>query len=492
MSILNQFMFVFETEGGETVLKDIRRMDAASEKLEGTADKTSKSIAKTGQETQAAGKRAQTTANQFTLLKKEVAGAVAPLLALGVVLHQTLNFAAQGEQLLFMAKSANMAADAFQKLAIANERYGGSREGAAGMMAGLAGQVQALKFGQPAPLQDAAVMYGLNLQGRNGGLAEGNELLHNVAAAMERLDAGAQLDLGRRIGLDEATIRLLQEGVAAFDAELARAANRQVFTPEDLQRARDMERAWRDFKLSVQSVWAEISRWLLPALQNVTEAATAGMDYISEHGDAIKAGLLVITGVLAGAALNSIVALTAATWAWLAPILAVMLPILAIGAALVLLYDDFMTFAEGGQSALEPLWNLLVEIGRYLADDFVNDLKSVWEWLTAWLNPIKLARALLGRLWDAIPEWVKVLVRPDTADDGTVSRGADILAQADQNPLAAVAAGSVGDTINRTSSQNNSYQLTVNGSQNPARDGAQLLGAARSDAFESMVSGQEA
>ena len=110
-SVLNTFMLVFETDGDEVAVKKIEKLDKAGQKLVKTTDNTSKS--------------AKTAAAEFKHLSRSLAAAIAPAVALGTVLSKTLNFAMQGEQLLFMAKSANMAAAEFLKLAIASQRFGG-------------------------------------------------------------------------------------------------------------------------------------------------------------------------------------------------------------------------------------------------------------------------------------------------------------------------------------------------------------------------------
>ena len=447
---LNTFMLVFETDGDKATVKKLEKIDAAAEKLAKTNNETAKS--------------AKTAAGEFKQMTRALAGAIAPAMVLGSVLSKTLNFAMQGEQLLFMAKSANMAADEFQKLAIASQRFGGSREGAVGMMAGLASQIQALRLGQSAPLQDAAMFYGLNLQGRDGGLATGNELLRNVAATMERLDTAAQLDLGRRIGLDEATIRILQQGVAAFDEELARAEKRSIFTADDLKRAQEFEITMRDLQLSLQGLWAEIARWLLPAVQNLTEYATQAFDYLTDHSDAVKAALTGITVVMSALAVASLVA--AGPWAlWVAGITAV------IG-LIALLYEDWKVFCEGGASALTPLWkgvHWLGETLKGLMGIIEGVIKGVSKALSL-LNPLNASKFF-----------------------NSFKGGISQIKNADMNPLASLQNGFISNTSNFDSSKiSNMYNLTVNGVQNPVQGGADLLNTARNEDFLILTTNQEA
>lgn len=480
MSVLNTFMLAFETDGEDVVLKTISKIDAEGKKL----NKTQK---ETGESAEKSGKQAKGAAQQFMAMKSAIAGAIAPLMALGVVLNRTLDFAQKGEQLLFMANAANMAANEFQKLAIANTRFGGSSEGAAGTMAGLASQIQALRFGESAPLQDAAVKYGLNLQGANGGLAEGTELLRNIARTMEALDLGAQLDLGRRIGLDEVTIRMLQRGVAAFDEELARAEKRKIFTEEDIKRAHELQKSWRDMQQSMQGLWAEIARFVLPIVQQFIDSSIAGFEYWQQHAEAVKAGLVVISAIMAVIAVASLAAF--APWLGTAAFIG------GIAAAVVLLYEDMMTFFAGGESALAPFWQKLVDFGLFWQDlpDWVKEAASAISGLIKPLETVKEAFSFISAAMSKVGGFVGWLVgsRYNADLDYMVKADAAIRA-ANNNPMAGVQAGSISNTTNRNdNSTTNSYQLTVNGSSNPARDGAILLDQARGEGFYNLASGQE-
>ncbi|MBR2392572.1 MAG: hypothetical protein IKA93_03245 [Elusimicrobiaceae bacterium] len=489
MSVLNTFSLVFETDGEETTLKSISKIDEAGKKLNKTNKQTADTMDKNA-------KGAKTAIQQFQALKTAAAGVIAPLLSLGVVLNRTLDFAAKGEQLLFMANAANMAANEFQKLAIANTRFGGSKEGAAGTMAGLASQIQALKFGESAPLQDAAVKYGLSLMGTNGSLAEGSELLRNIARTMEQLDTGAQLDLGRRIGLDEATIRILQRGVAAFDEELAEAEKRKIFTDEDLKRAQEFEMAVRDLKLSLQGVWAEIARWILPALKSFTNGIDSAFSYMREHADAVKATLVIISAIMAGIAVASLAAF--APWLGTAAVIA------AISAAVVLLYEDFKTFSKGGESALEPLWKSLGEFKNLWKDmpplikDAVKALADlniplkimVWQLKTAafFLKIIKKVMEGLGSFGGFLTG--KLLHLNSVGHQMKVAN--DAIEAYENNPLKGIMPNLLPNIWNRNDNRtNNSFVLTVNGSQTPAKDGMALLDHARGTDFANLETGQE-
>lgn len=482
MSVLNTFALVFETEGDKDTLKTLSEIEKSGQKLNKTSQKTADTMGKSA-------KGAKTAAQQMQALKTAAAGVIAPLLSLGVVLNRTLDFAAKGEQLLFMANAANMAANEFQKLAIANTRFGGNKEGAAGTMAGLASQIQALKFGESAPLQDAAIKYGLSLMGASGRLAEGNELLRNVARTMEKLDVGAQLDLGRRIGLDEATIRLLQRGVAAFDAEMAEAEKRKIFTEEDLKRAQEFEMAVRDLKLSLQGVWAEIARWILPAVRSLAEGVDTALSYMREHAEALKPALVIISAIMAGIAVSSLAAF--APWLGTAALIA------GVSAALILLYEDFMVFAKGGESALEPLWQKLVEFGVFWQDmpGWLKESLSLFLQMVSPLEKIKDLFTTIQWLMEKIGSGAGWLVGKVSNAFGPGAQ-VQVMERArllnENNPLAGIAPNLLPNVWNRNDNRtNNNFVLTVNGSQTPAKDGMTLLDHARGNDFANLETGQE-
>lgn len=478
-SPLEAFVLTFALEGDEIVAKGLARLTGDADKLAKALGGSDKALSSTETGAKKTGKAVKVTAENFMQLTRKVVVAAAPLLALGVVLHQTLNFARQGEELLFMAQSANTAAGSFQRLANATRMFGGTPQSTAGILAGLNAQIQNMRFGEGSAIQEASIRYGFRLHGENG-LATPEELLENVARRFETLDTASQLDLGRMIGLDEPTIRLLQGGVKSLRQELELAAKYTVFSGKDLENARRFERTLREVKMGFTALWAEIARALLPALQYVGENIIKIIDYFRRHADFIKGALGAVSAVLTAIAIKALVAF--------APFYGAVAVIGALAAAIALLYDDFMTFANGGESALSPLWRMLVNFGKWWQDlpGWIQDALSA---LKEFLNPL----SAVTRVLDAFGK-VKDIFSGEKRDAETSNGESEInprqksihplsfarnpiagmieaqrvLSQAESHPLNSVGKGDISNTVNNSSRnvtvENN---ITVNGSANP-------------------------
>ena len=338
MAITDTFALVFETNGTEAVVKEFKRVKDASDAAAKSADQNTKAT--------------QKAENGFIGLKNSVLKAIAPLAAFGVIVNRTLNFAQQGENLLFMANSAGVAAESFNALAMAAERIGGSRGGMAASLGSLNSSLLGIRRGEENGLTQAAMYYGVKFYGPNG-VATPEEMLENIARAMEGRTVAEQMDMGRMMGLDDGTIRLLQRGVKGLRQEMALAQKYNPFDEKALKNIQEFKYSLRELKAAFTMVAGQFLRDLIPHMQRWAEIGKDAFDWLIDHADVVK---LALAGI--GAAL-----------------LIYFGPLYALGGLLVLLADDFATFARGGQSALEPLWKMVMDIwealkgiGAFLSD----------------------------------------------------------------------------------------------------------------------------
>lgn len=338
MAITDTFSLVFETDGTEAVVKEFKRMQDASDSAAKSADKNTQSV--------------QKSEKGFIGLKNGILKAIAPLAAFGVIINRTVNFARQGEDLLFMANSAGVAAESFNALALAAERIGGSRAGMAGSLGSLSSALQGIRRGEENGLTQAAMYYGVQFAGPDG-LATPEQMLENIARAMEGRTVAEQMDMGRMLGLDEGTIRLLQRGVEGLRKEMALAQKYNPFDEKTLERIQKFQYSLRELKAAFTMVAGQFLRDLIPHFERWAEIGKDAFDWMIEHADAVKLALAGIGLAILGA----------------------MGPLYLLGGLLVLLVDDFATFARGGESALEPLWKVVMAIK--------DGLVSIGDWIDA-------------------------------------------------------------------------------------------------------------
>lgn len=450
---LQAFVLSFALEGDKIVSKGLKRLTKDSGELQ-------TSLERTGQTVDNAGNEAKKSAKNFMLLASKVAAVAGPLL----VLKNAFNFAAQGEGILFMAQSANTAADSFQRLANASKMFGGTPESTAGVLRGLNTQIQNMKFGQGSAVQEAAIRYGVSLHGANG-LASPEELLENIARRMETLAPTAQWDLGRMAGLDDATIRILQGGVAGLREEMELASKYTVFSKEDLENARRFERTVREVKMAFEALWGEVSRALLPVLQEVGEIGIKVINYFRQHADFVKGLLLSIAAILGVIAIKSVIAF--------APFYAAVAVVAALAAGFALLYDDFMTWAQGGSSALGPMWEVLSNIAE-LFKNLPDWIKAAWEELKNW-NPFSLGKKAAGALIDFAKDKTMDLFQNGNSLPPGLLKGKEFLKMADLNPFSALTPGTItGQMLNQNKNVNVENNFTINGAESPMETAAQV------------------
>lgn len=386
MAITDTFSLVFETDGAEAMVKEFRRMQDASDAVAKSADKNTQSV--------------QKAEKGFIGLKNGVLKAIAPLAAFGVIINRTVNFAQQGENLLFMANSAGVAAESFNALALAAERIGGSRAGMAGSLGSLSSSLMGIRRGEENGLTQAAMYYGVQFAGPDG-LATPEQMLENIARAMEGRTVAEQMDMGRMLGLDEGTIRLLQRGVEGLRKEMALAQKYNPFDEKTLERIQKFQYSLRELKAAFTMVAGQFLRDLIPHFERWAEIGKDAFDWMIEHADAVKLALYGIG--------------LAILWAFG--------PLYLLGGLLVLLADDFATFARGGESALEPLWKIISKIvdGVKTLNSLLNKPKEnpITEGLRqtakSVFNPLGYAKEKIGEAGERIPQILANMRKADWA-----------------------------------------------------------------------------
>lgn len=118
----------------------------------------------------------------------------------------------------------------------------------------------------------------------------------------------------------------------------------------ELQVSRDLGKNRALLGQHWESMKTMMGNILMPLFLKVSEVLLGLFDYLQAHQREVKA---VFTGLafIVGAVLTPVLIKAAiAAAAFLAPILLAAIPVIALGAAFGLLYDDYQTWAEGGKS----------------------------------------------------------------------------------------------------------------------------------------------
>lgn len=434
--ILDELIYMFRAKGAKEVASETKTVSKEMSEAEKEAKKLERQTAE---------------------LTKKFVAMLAPMLLLRQAFKVTTDMAKMGNDFRLMAQSAGVSVEAVMTLGNALKAYGGDAASASAVMGGLNQSLQDLRMGKGGALQDAALLYGLDIRGSGEqGLATADEMLVNIAKRMESLNAQQQIDLGHRLGLDPSTIMLLQGGVKGLMTDMDKARKSNPFDKEAIENAKKFALATIKMNQAFDQVKQVLSSLLLPVFEAVAKALTWIADLMKEN----KA---VAVGVFAAIATAAVLA-SIPMWSLAAAVLGVTWPIIALGAALTaavglfsaglyLVIEDFVTFLQGGESAV---------------GDLVNDFKWLWEqiktfgnfiadfWSTVWDGILDKFNSIWGKLIEKFKAIKKFFgFGKDTADAGVTA------IESTKTPLASMTSSSIQNSA--TNNNSNANNVSVQG-----------------------------
>ena len=473
MSIDAVFGFLFQSTGAKETkksLSDINKEMKALEERNGSLTKEElKQYEALKKQKQATDQLKQSNND----LAKSVAGMISSYVGFKKILSEITGFAKGGEDLALMAQQAGVSAEMLEKYGIALQNYGGSLSSASATLSSLGQQLNDLKFGKGGAIQEAAIRYGISVSGSNGGIATPEEMLFNIAKRMESLGTQQQLDLGKNLGLDPATLSMVQGGVKGLREELEKASKLTIYSKEDIETSRKFQQSLRSLTQAIDKVWAVVGRALLPVLTSVADVVTKIFNYLAEHKGFVLGFLSAIAVALGIIAVQSIIA-TAPFWL-------MVLAIAAVGAAIGLLVDDFVTFWEGGDSCIgwiidrfADLWLAIFELGDKIGAFFkkvwqgvADTFTGIWDGIVA---RITAAFDWIVEKWRKVKSWIPFM----GDDEANIVETGHAALESTNNPLSTMS------TSNFNTSTNNSSvkidQVVVNTRATDARGIASSIG----------------
>lgn len=290
--------------------------------------------------------------------------------------------------------------DAFGKAA---EAMGGDAQGARDSLTDMAEAMGEALADKESGRAEAFKKLGINIADANGKAKDGLTGILDLAKAVEGMSKSEAIFKIKELGItDNRTVEMVLKGRQELERMLKVQKQQGVVTKESAENARKLTEAMGALKGSLASTGAGFMDAIIPALTSVIEWLTKGVSWMGENKDFVIGFFAAIAGVIAAiylpAMTSAAIATIAATW-----------PLLAIGAAFALIYDDIMNFIDGndsfigqisekypivGQTVLwlidmfKALWDKLItgaqQIGEFVSNAFeqvVNGIKSAIDFL---------------------------------------------------------------------------------------------------------------
>jgi hypothetical protein len=358
MSILDTFLILFESNADD-VKKGAKEAQDATRKLDDDLKHANDTSGKLGKSFLAAAKTFAIAATAAFSVGR-IAGAVFAQAQLSDALGKT-------------ADALGVNVEDLDAWGQAAARSGGSAAGFESSLGALnRGMAEFSTKGtsRVAPFFD---QLGISMTDASGKIRPVMDLLPELADAFEGLSKQESTGLGEKLGLDAGTIMLLQSGRRAVEDLVDRQKSLGVITKEQAEIAAKFNDQWDDTGQIFRGLYVAIGTMILPALTSFLQGFEAVAVFMRENGTFIEGFFIAIGSVLTVVYTPSVIAAAAATWALIAPYLAVAAVVLAVAAAFAIVYDDAMNFLAGNQSVIGELsarWPIIGDIVRSAAAAF--------------------------------------------------------------------------------------------------------------------------
>ena len=342
----------FSREAKQAVSK-LDDMTEAFEKAEAKTGKSGKGLDKHAEKvkqnvkqaknlTEAMGKVAKGAAALFTL----VTGSN----ALDKLIRETTEANVQLDNL---SRNIGMSRNQLQAWGGMAEMAGGQADAMRGSLAGLSMSITRLTTMGDTSMVPFFNAFGVALLNADGKARDLDSIMLDLADRFSKMDRVQAYNLAKSMGLDDGTINTLLLGRAEMEKMLAlqdrlyRSGEKEIAVSRELTRSRAyLNQQWDALKNMIADA-------LAPHLLRLVKLVSSFADYLMRNENTMKhvfEGLAFVLGVVLIPVLWSAVT---ALYAFIAPFALAAAAVAALGAAFVLLYDDYKTWAEGGKSLFD-------------------------------------------------------------------------------------------------------------------------------------------
>jgi len=343
---------------------------------------------------------------------------------------------------------------------------------------------------------------GINLKDSHGKMREVMDVLPELADKMAGLSKGESMGMGRKLGLDEGTIMLLQQGRREVEAQIKQQKEMGTVTAEQAKQAGEFNDALDQLSMNFRGMFLNVGSSLIPAFKWVIEVFDTMSKFFRKHSDFITGLFIALGAAVMFFLVPPLLTAAGAALAAMAPFLLIGAVVAVVAGAFALLYDDVMNFRAGNESMIGDLYAKypvvkslidgiseafgtmkvvateiyglmgdLFTLGTVSAEAFWNSLKTGANWMQ---NTFPLLFELVGKLGDIFGIILDGITNAFSSTfDGIINEfktfagmvGIDLSVKGIQNARSQVRAAS-GSAINSTNSMAIANSRTTSQSSN--------------------------
>lgn len=329
------------------------RMSASFGRAEKSAAKSSKGLEKQAVQSAKSTKQAKNLTQAVGALTKGFFAFTALVMGSNALDKMIREGAQANVELDNLSRNIGISRSKLQAWGGMAEMAGGSAEGMKGSLAGLSMGITRLTTMGDTSMVPFFNAFGVALLNADGKARDLDSIMLDLADRFSKMDRVQAYNLAKSMGLDDGTINTLMLGRAEMEKMLEMQRNLYRSGEKEIQVSRELTQARGYLNAQWDSLKAMLADALAPVLLKIIKMVSGFVDYLMKHENSMKHVFEGLAFVLGAVLVPVFIAAAASLLAFIAPFAPFILTVGALGAAFLLLYDDYKTWAEGGKSLLD-------------------------------------------------------------------------------------------------------------------------------------------
>lgn len=283
------------------------------------------------------------------------------------------------DELYFLEKNLGMSATSIKAWQGAAAASGGTADGMTSSMKSLNMAMNDFVVMGDTSMLPYMNALGIAMTDANGKVRDTDKVMLDLADSFSKMDREQAFSIASKMGIDEGTFNTLVQGRKEMEKMIEYQKTIYKSSEKELQVSRDLARNrallgthWESMKLMIGNI-------LMPLFLKLSEVLLGMFEYLQAHQREVKAFFTGLAFVIGAILTPILIKATVAALAFIAPFAPFILVVTALGAAFGALYDDYKTWAEGGNSLFD--WGAF---RKYIDDSTLStdNLKNAFKNLT--------------------------------------------------------------------------------------------------------------
>lgn len=367
-NLLDTFLILFESDASE-VKKGAEDAEKAVDDLEDSLDGAEDTAVELGA--------------SFGEMAKQAGIALLALVSISAARQGLINTAGSVDALGKLTNRLGENVEEIDAWSGAAVRAGGTAEGFRGALESLNEKIVDTAIKGTGELLPFFNQMGISMVDANKRARSTLDILPELADAFQKLSKQESAGIGRKLGLDDGTILLLQSGRGEIEKLLKRQKELGLVTKEQALIAAQFNDQLADMGQAFNTVGRLIAIELLPFITKFMDMITDAVVFLTKN----KAFAVSFFAAIAAVITALLIPALATALKLIAPFLAIAAVVVGIAAAFALAADDIYNFVQGNDSAIGELvknWDMfkgkindIFEDIKKSYNDFVDSLPDI-------------------------------------------------------------------------------------------------------------------